>query len=72
MPNQLTIPITPGPTALTSVLSPTCPLCHTLDYTVTSDSLRVGADWACTRCGQTWSAARLATAAAYAQYESTH
>jgi transposase-like protein len=55
-------------TAPISALSPTCPLCHTLDQTVTADSIRTGASWACTRCGQIWSAARLETVAAYAQY----
>ena len=59
-------------TARPSDLSPTCPLCHTVDRTITSDALRAGAEWACTRCGQTWTAARLATAAAYAQYEAHH
>jgi len=65
-------PMTTGQTVPTAVLSPTCPLCHTLDHTITADSLRVGAEWACTRCGQTWSAARLETAAAYARYQSAH
>jgi transposase-like protein len=62
--------MTPVQPPQASVMSPTCPLCHTLDHTVTADSLRAGAEWACTRCGQTWSAARLATAAAYEQYQS--
>lgn len=39
-------------------LSPTCPLCHTVDITVTPHSLQAGAYWASTRCGQTWDAAR--------------
>ena len=56
----------------TPLFSPTCPLCQTLDGTVTSDSLGAGAAWACTRCGQTWSAARLETAAAYARYVAAH
>ncbi|MCA1585577.1 MAG: hypothetical protein LC791_12705 [Acidobacteria bacterium] len=60
--------MTPLQTADISKLSPTCPLCHTLDRTVTADSLRIGATWACTRCGQTWSAARLETVAVYARY----
>ena len=47
--------------------SPTCPLCHTLNHTITSELLAAGALWTCTRCGQTWTAARLATAAAYAR-----
>jgi hypothetical protein len=45
--------------------SPLCPLCHTLDHTITGDALAAGAEWTCIRCGQTWSAGRLATAAAY-------
>lgn len=49
--------------------SPTCPLCHTVDTTITSDALAAGATWRCTRCGQMWSADRLATAAAYARTE---
>ena len=69
MSEQITShPVTPGQTAESTIVSPTCLLCHTVDHTVTSDSLRAGADWTCTRCGQRWSAARLATAAAYARY----
>ncbi len=48
--------------------SPRCPLCHTLDLTMTSDALIAGAAWQCTRCGHGWSAVRLATAAAYARF----
>ena len=73
MSEQLTTTsMTTGQPMPTFVLSATCPLCHTLDHTVTADSLRAGAEWACTRCGQTWSAARLETAAAYARYQSAH
>jgi hypothetical protein len=54
------------------VLSATCPLCHTLDHTVSPDSLRAGATWGCTRCGQIWSATRLETVAEYAQYAAAH
>ena len=64
-------PTTPHEETQVAELSPTCPLCHTLDPTLTSDSLHAGAEWTCTRCSQTWSAARLATVAAYDQYEST-
>jgi ribosomal protein L37AE/L43A len=64
--------MTSGPIAQTSVLLPTCPLCHTLDQTVTADALAAGAAWACTRCGQTWSATRLEAAAAYARYAAAH
>jgi hypothetical protein len=46
----------------------TCPLCLTEDPTLTNDVLFAGEAWACVRCGQTWSATRLATAAAYTDY----
>jgi transcription elongation factor Elf1 len=49
-------------------MNPLCPLCHTLDQTVTADSLAAGATWACTTCGQHWSAERLETVEAYAIY----
>ena len=64
----MTHPMTVEPPEGTErVPSPTCPLCHTLDHTITSDALAAGAIWTCTRCGQRWTAARLATAAAYAR-----
>ena len=47
-----------------------CPLCHTLDRAMSAESLQAGAFWRCARCGQMWSAARLATSAAYARYMS--
>ena len=43
-----------------------CPSCHTADARLTNDAVRKGADWHCARCGQRWSALRLATVAAYA------
>jgi len=46
--------------------SPTCPLCHTVDHTITGEVLVAGGAWRCGRCGQMWDAERLATAAAYA------
>ena len=64
--------MTMAQTAVAADLSRTCPLCHTADDTITPDSLRAGAAWACTRCGQSWSAARLEKAAAYAQYVAAH
>jgi transposase-like protein len=64
--------MTPVQTAPTLVLSPTCPLCHAVDHTVTPDSLRTGATWVCTRCGQAWSASRLEAVAAYAEYVASH
>jgi hypothetical protein len=54
------------------VLSATCPLCHTLDHTVIPESLLAGTGWACARCGQKWTAARLETAAAYQRYVAAH
>jgi len=56
----------------TALPPPSCPLCHTLDHTVTSESIAAGATWACITCGQVWSASRLQTAAAYAQYAAAH
>jgi hypothetical protein len=56
----------------TSSLAPVCALCHTLDRMISADSLAAGATWACSRCGQTWSADRLETAAAYARYAASH
>ena len=47
MPNSMTVP--------------TCPLCHTVDVTVTLETLATGAGWHCTMCGQRWDADRLAT-----------
>ena len=54
--------------AVENVVSPLCPLCHTVDVTVTRDTLRGGASWTCTLCGQRWSATRLEAVAAYARY----
>lgn len=50
----------------------TCPLCHTGDATLTNEALSAGADWQCVRCGQRWTAARLATVAAYAVWDDHH
>jgi transposase-like protein len=47
---------------------PACPLCHTVDKTVSDESLRAGATWVCTMCGQIWSADRLRRVANYARY----
>ena len=46
----------------------TCPLCRATDATMTYDALGSGADWQCARCGQKWSAARLATVTTYAAW----
>jgi hypothetical protein len=47
--------------------SPTCPLCHT-PRPPAAGAAAPGADWRCTRCGQAWSAHRLATLTAYARH----
>jgi hypothetical protein len=46
----------------------TCPLCHTVDPTMTNSALSAGADWHCLRCGQRWNAMRLAVVAGYAMW----
>jgi len=48
----------------------TCPSCRATDATMTYDALGKGTDWKCARCGQKWSATRLATVAAYAAWVS--
>jgi len=51
-----------------SVVTPLCPLCQTLDRTISEASLNAGETWNCVGCGQTWSARRLEAVAAYARY----
>jgi hypothetical protein len=48
--------------------TPTCPLCHILDESITAIALETGASWRCRRCGHLWSATRLATVARYDEY----
>lgn len=50
----------------------TCPMCHTVNQTLTLDAVRRGASWACARCGHMWSAARLDAVAAYARFVAAH
>ena len=50
----------------------TCPACHTADSSITNLALSDGAGWHCSRCSQGWDARRLATAAAYADWEAGH
>ena len=45
-----------------------CPLCHTTDDMLTADALTDDRSWQCPTCGHRWTAARLATAAAYAAW----
>jgi predicted Zn finger-like uncharacterized protein len=47
----------------------TCPLCHTIDVTMSDDVLASGGWWRCTRCGQAWDAERLSVVAAYVHSE---
>jgi transcription elongation factor Elf1 len=46
----------------------TCPLCHTVDSTMTNSALSAGAEWHCSRCGQRWDTTRLAAVAGYAMW----
>jgi len=46
----------------------TCPLCHTVDPTMTNIALSAGVDWHCSRCGQRWDTMRLAAVAGYAMW----
>jgi predicted Zn finger-like uncharacterized protein len=64
--------MTPAATVPIDGLRVTCPLCHTADRTLTPESLAAGATWRCTRCGQTWSAKRLETVAAYVRFDAAH
>ena len=46
----------------------TCPLCHTDEAETTDHALTCDERWRCARCGQRWSARRIATVAAYAEW----
>lgn len=48
-----------------------CPLCHTMSPTLADQALATADDWRCVRCGQQWSARRLATVAAYAAWDAS-
>jgi len=48
--------------------STVCPLCHTAGPTLGDVSEASGASWRCAVCHQVWSAKRLATVAAYADF----
>ena len=65
--HTLAIAETPPP-----VVSPICPLCHTVESAVTTEMLQAGAYWTCATCGHVWSAQRLETVAAYARYVASH
>jgi hypothetical protein len=55
-----------------AAIAPVCPLCHTVDTTVTMAALHDGGSWRCVTCDQVWSERRLNAVAAYAQYAATH
>ena len=55
-----------------AVLSATCALCHTVNHSVTQESMMAGERWSCARCGQKWTAARLETATAYLRSVAVH
>lgn len=49
-----------------------CPLCQKVaDFTTAAD-VSAGASWCCVRCGQSWTASRLAAVMPYARYLSVH
>mgnify|MGYP003344605370 CR=1 FL=1 len=62
-------------TSLSSPVAPsaaTCPMCHTVDSSLTQDLLDAGSYWHCVRCGQLWDANRLSRVAAYAAWARQH
>lgn len=52
-------------TAMAAVI---CPLCHTVAPATTGEALAAKGEWRCPQCTQNWTAVRLATVAAYADY----
>ena len=56
---------TPSTTAPSLAGPVVCALCHTADPVMTIGTLKAGADWRCSRCGQRWDAARLTAVADY-------
>jgi ribosomal protein L37AE/L43A len=59
-------PVELTPLGRDALATPTCPLCHTEDTTTTVQAVAEGSTWRCARCGQMWSADRLAAVALYA------
>jgi len=52
----------------TASTSLSCPLCRTVSPAMTGEALAAGGDWRCPQCHQNWTAPRLATVAAYAEF----
>lgn len=46
-----------------------CAMCHTLALPLGDADIAAGGAWICSRCGQRWDAARLATVAAYTAWD---
>ena len=57
---------------MTSAASAICPLCHTIDSTVTELILDAGGGWQCALCQQRWTRDRLDTVAAYGRWVVEH
>jgi hypothetical protein len=51
-----------------ATMAVSCPLCHVVAPPAICEALAAGGDWRCPQCDQNWSATRLATVAAYAEY----
>jgi hypothetical protein len=64
--------MTAAKTIHSAVRRPVCPLCHAPDNTGSADVPEPGAAWACARCGQNWTAARLEVVAAYTRFAAAH
>ena len=46
-----------------------CPSCHSVLAHSTGDAHVAGSDWKCNRCGEHWTASRLATVAEYEAWD---
>jgi hypothetical protein len=51
-----------------SVAPAACPSCHTARLLAT-DEVAAASDWRCQRCGERWTASRLATVAEYEAWD---
>ena len=47
----------------------TCPSCHTAHVLATDEVPTVGGHWRCPRCGEQWTATRLATVREYETWD---
>ena len=57
--------MTPNPPTQTMAA---CPLCHTTSPRLCDEAFAAGGHWRCSTCGQSWTAQRIATVAAYAAW----